>query len=114
MTTISQKIKECELLLKEIEEKWEYQDSIGYLRDSYDAALYLHTLEKIERFKWLEAGQTGTQPPDNDLFNWAQKNKVNMPQQPNPNQGYLKIGLVDIQQLRKDYWEYYKLNPDYK
>ena len=81
MTTTLQEIEKCELLLKEIEEKWE----------------------------WLEAGQTNTQPTDNDLFNWAQsrRGKYTIPQQFNPNQGYLKIGLIDFEQMRKDYWEYY-------
>ena len=107
-TTYLQEIEKCELLLKEIEEKWEYQDRIGYLKDSYDAALYCGILEKMARIEWLASGQTDTQPPDNNLLNWAQENKVNIPQQFNPNQSYLKIGLIDFQQLRKDYWEYHK------
>ena len=109
MTTTLQEIEKCELLLKEIEEKWEWQDSIGYLKDSYDAALYCGILDKIARLKWLEAGQTNTQPTDNNLLNWAQsrRGKYTIPQQFNPNQSYLKIGLIDFEQLRKDYWEYY-------
>ncbi len=51
MTTTLQEIEKCELLLKEIEEKWEYQDSIGYLKDSYDAALYCGILDKIAKLR---------------------------------------------------------------
>lgn len=51
MTTTLQEIEKCELLLKEIEEKWEWQDSIGYLKNSYNAALYCGILDKIERLR---------------------------------------------------------------
>jgi hypothetical protein len=112
MTTISQKIKECELLLKEIEENWNEDNKMGYLHDSYEAARYCKILEKIARLKWIDAGQTDTMPTNNDLINWAQekRGKYTIPQQFNPNQSYLKIGLIDFQQLREDYWKYYSFD----
>ena len=111
MSATLKEIEKCETLLKEIEDKWAYQDSIGYSRDSYDAGLYCKILEKIARLKWVDAGLANTMPNDTDLFNWgkeqvAQK-KYTIPRQPNSNQSYLNIGVVDFQQLKKDYWAYY-------
>lgn len=97
-------LADCKQALREIEEKWEEQDQEGYMRDSYDARYYCAILNRIKRFEWAKDKEN--LPDLNTLLNWGNNcRNYTLPQL--PTRGYLKIGQVDEQQLRRDYWEFF-------
>ena len=105
-------LSECNQEIKAIKEKWRYQDSIGYMRDTCDGRKYHAVLDQIKRIEWAKDPENF--PDENTLWFWAKdhcdERGYVMPHCPDPRYPSLKI--LDTKQMRKDYWDYYRETPN--